>query len=104
MAERKFTLIGRALTAAEVSAIPEAEPFSNAQTKQWVGQKPEDLIQADVFHHVDRLTMLLMTSVKVQCPVGPHDDPGLEVAVLRACSVSTVKSVFVQCTQGHWGE
>ena len=104
MAEKKFTLIGRVVTDQEAEAIPATARFSNKQTKQWIAQRPEELIQDEVFHHHDRLSILLMTTVKVQCPVGPHDDAGLETAVLRACSISPVKTVIVQCTQGHWGE
>jgi hypothetical protein len=104
MADKKFTLIGKLLTPEELSKFPDTARFTSAQTSAWVSQIPGDLLRDEVFHHLDRLSLLMISSLKVQCPVGPHDAPGLDVAVLRACSISKVGSVAVQCSQGHWAE
>jgi hypothetical protein len=102
--EKKFTLIGKKLTAVEAATFPDVIRFKNSRTSSWFGQKPEDLLQDETFHHLDRFSMLMMTSVKVQCPWGPHDDAGLEVVILRACGTGPTMAVIVQCTQGHWAE
>jgi hypothetical protein len=103
MADNKYVLIGRALDSTDLSDFPSEHRFSLAATASWRSQKPSDLLQqGESFHHLDRLSLLLMTSVTLQCPVGPHDDPGLASAVLRACNISKVGSVAVQCSQGHW--
>jgi hypothetical protein len=104
MTSKKFTLIGRALTADELAAIPASARFTTQQASAWSDQSPADLISDDAFHSPDRLTFLMMSSMHVQCPVGPHDDPGLDVVVLRACNIAAVGSVAVQCSQGHWAE
>jgi hypothetical protein len=104
MAEKKFTLIGKSLTADEAAAFSPETRFTSAQTSPWRKEKLEDLVTSDVFHSLDRFSMLMVSAIKLQCPVGPHDDPGLAVAVLRACGISKAGSVAVQCTQGHWAE
>jgi hypothetical protein len=104
MADKKFTLIGKELTREEAAKFPEGARFTKEQAAAWAKQKPEDLLQDEVFHHLDRLSLLMISSVKVQCPVGPHDDPGLDIVVLRACNISKVGSVAVECSQGHWAE
>lgn len=62
------------------------------------------LLTDDAFHHLDRLSLLMMSSLHVKCPVGPHDDPGLDIVILRACNIAKAGSVAVQCSQGHWAE
>ncbi|HEY0794529.1 MAG TPA: hypothetical protein VGD64_02000 [Acidisarcina sp.] len=104
MTAKKFTLIGRALTNEELAAIPVSARFSNQQSAAWNELSPTDLINDDAFHSLDRLTLLMMSSLRVQCPVGPHDDPGLDLVVLRACNIAAAGSVAVQCSQGHWAE
>jgi hypothetical protein len=101
MAEKKYTLIGKALNAAELARFP-AE--ARASIKGLDEITAADLLNDEAIHHLDRLSLLMMTSVTLQCPVGPHDDPGLSAAVVRACNISKVGSVAVQCTQGHWAE
>jgi hypothetical protein len=104
MADKKFTLIGKELTSAEAAKFPDGARFTKAQAAAWANQKPADLLQDEAFHHLDRLSLLMISSVKIQCPVGPHDDPGLDVVILRACNISKAQGVAVQCTQGHWAE
>ena len=107
MAEKRFTLIGKQLSPDELARFPQNLRFTKAQTAAWVGQNATELLSEEVFHQLDRLSMLMITSLNVQCPVGPHDDPGLDVAVLRACGIQSsgkVSSVAVQCSQGHWAE
>jgi hypothetical protein len=103
MADNKYILIGRSLDSTELANFPAKHKFSLADTVAWRSTKPTDLLEEnESLHHLDRLSLLLMTSVTLQCPVGPHDDPGLASAVLCACSISKVGSVAVQCSQGHW--
>jgi hypothetical protein len=104
MADKKFTLIGKSLTKEELAKFPESLRFASSQTTAWARKALEDLLHEEVFHHLDRLSLLMISSLKVQCPVGPHDDPGLDVVVLRACNISKVGSVAVECSQGHWAE
>jgi hypothetical protein len=104
MTAKKFTLIGRALTNDELATIPANARFSNEQSAAWTELSPIDLIGEDAFHSLDRLSLLMMSSMLIQCPVGPHDDPGLDVVVLRACNIAAAGSVAVQCSQGHWAE
>jgi len=104
MPDKKFTLIGKSLTQDELAKFPESARFASAKTSAWAAQMPADLLSDDAFHHLDRLSMLMISSLNVKCPVGPHDDPGLEVVILRACNIETVGSVAVQCSLGHWAE
>jgi hypothetical protein len=104
MASKKFTLIGKALTSDELASIPASARFTTQQSSGWNAQSPADLLNSDAFHSLDRLTLLMMTSMHVQCPVGPHDDSGLDLVVLRACNIAAAGSVAVQCSQGHWAE
>ena len=104
MNKKKYILIGRTLNATELGEFPTESKFSSVQTAAWRSSTPADLVEDEAFHHFDRLSLLMMNSITLQCPVGPHDDPGLASAVLRACSVSKVGSVAVQCSQGHWAE
>ena len=103
MADDKYILIGRGLEPSELANLPAEHKFSFADTASWRSKKPADLLEEnESLHHLDRLSLLLMTSVTLLCPVGPHNDPGLASAVLRACNISKVGSVAVQCSQGHW--
>jgi hypothetical protein len=100
----KYVLIGRALDDAALKRFSPETRFSLEQTSKWRAADPAELIQDQDFHHLDRLSLLMMNSITLQCPVGPHDDPGLASAVLRACNISKVGSVAVQCSLGHWAE
>jgi len=104
MDESKYVLIGRRLDANALEKFPPHTRFSFKDTSDWRTTNPAELVQSQDLHHVDRLSMLMMNSITLQCPVGPHDDPGLASAVLRACNISKVSSVAVQCSQGHWAE
>jgi hypothetical protein len=104
VAKRKYTLIGRILSDADLQQFPDEAKFSSQQTRDWKISEPADLIQDEKLHHLDRLSLLLVNSITLQCPIGPHDDPGLEVAVVRACNISKTGSVAVQCSKGHWAE
>ena len=104
MDAKKYVLIGKALDQAALKAFPETATFSLQENPESRGSSPSDLVQDQVLHHLDRLSVLMMHSITLQCPVGPHQDPGLEYAVLRACNISKVGSVAVQCSQGHWAE
>jgi len=104
VANRKYTLIGRRLSKVELQQFPKQAKFSSQQTRQWKATAPADLVQDETLHHLDRFSFLMVNSITLQCPVGPHDDPGLEVAVVRACNISKTGSVAVQCSQGHWAE
>ena len=104
MADKKYTLIGRLLDDAERQRFAPAAQFSSHQTREWRALAPADLLADEALHHLDRLSMLMVSSVKLMCPVGPHEDPGLAVAVVRACDISKTGSVAVQCSQGHWAE
>lgn len=104
MSSRKYTLVGKALDATSLQAFPEEAKFSSERVTQWRSLDADQLIRDESFHHLDRLSTLMLTAVRLQCPVGPHDDPGLDVSVIRACSISKTGSVAVQCTQGHWAE
>jgi hypothetical protein len=101
VAEKKYMLIGKALNATELAKFPAG---ARASMEGFGEISASDLLNDEAIHHLDRLSLLMMTSVTLQCPVGPHDDPGLSVAVVRACNVSKVGSVAVQCTKGHWAE
>jgi hypothetical protein len=101
---KKFTLIGKALTNAELDAIPQNARFTSERVSSWASQSAKDLLTDDAFHHLDRLSLLMMSSLHVKCPVGPHDDPGLDIVILRACNIAKAGSVAVQCSQGHWAE
>jgi hypothetical protein len=101
---KKYILIGKLLQDAEVANFPEAAKFTSYQTNEWKGTSAADLVQDENLYHLDRLSLLLMTSVTLQCPVGPHDDPGLAISVVRACNISKTGSVAVQCSKGHWAE
>ena len=50
MAEKKFTLIGRKVTDAEALNFGDAIRFDNTKTAEWVGPKPEDILQDDSLH------------------------------------------------------
>jgi hypothetical protein len=100
----KYVLIGRKLDTQALKKFPPQTRFSFKDTSDWRTDNPVELVQSQDLHHVDRLSFLLMTSIMLQCPVGPHADPGLASAVVRACNVSKVSSVAVQCSQGHWAE
>jgi len=102
--KKKYVLIGRALDVADLQDFPAATKFSLEQTSNWRTTSPAELIEDQAIHHLDRLSLLMVNSITLQCPVGPHDDPGLAFAVLRACNISKVGSVAVQCSQGHWAE
>jgi hypothetical protein len=104
VANRKYILIGRILDDADLQQFPEGAKFSYKQTRDWKVSAPADLMQAETLHHLDRLSLLMVNSITLQCPIGPHDDPGLEVAVARACNISRTGSVAVQCSKGHWAE
>jgi hypothetical protein len=104
MQSKKFTLIGKALTASELDTFPLEAQVSLSHPSKAVVTSPLDLLHEDAIQKLDRLSLLMLTSITLQCPVGPHDDPGLSVAVLRACNISKVGSVAVQCSQGHWAE
>lgn len=104
MANKKYILIGRILDAADLQQFPDTAKFSSAQTQDWRTSTLADLVQDETVHHLDRLSLLMVNSVSLQCPVGPHVDPGLEVAVVRACNISKTGSVAVQCSKGHWAE
>jgi hypothetical protein len=101
--DKKYTLIGRALDKADLQRFPEEAKVS-LKSSQRKTMTAADLMQDETIHHLDRLSLLMMTSVTLRCPVGPHDDPGLGIAVVRACNISKVGSVAVQCSQGHWAE
>jgi hypothetical protein len=101
MSEDKFILVGRPLGIEELQRFPEHAKFSLAQTRNWRSQTLDEL-PGDAWEHAN--TLLLRKRAKLQCPVGPHDDPGLEVVVSRACGISKTGGVAVQCTQGHWAE
>lgn len=104
MATRKFRLVGRPLDDAALKAFPEQSkvPFESRDERQEL--TTADFNDAELIEDVARLSYLTIHSIALQCPVGPHDDPGLETAVARCCSVSKSRSVAVQCTQGHWAE
>jgi hypothetical protein len=104
MTGKKYKLIGRVLDDAELQKFPEAAKVPWQKDAQRKEMTAADLVEDEAIHHLDRLSLLMMTSVTLQCPVGPHDDPGLGIAVVRACSVKRVPSVAVQCSQGHWAE
>jgi len=61
-----------------------------------------DTIQIKATPTSDKLSLSLMNSIGPLCPVGPHLDPGLADAVPRACRISKVARVALQCSQGHW--
>jgi hypothetical protein len=102
--KRKYILIGKTLNNAELQQFPDGAKFSSQQTRDWKLSEPADLVQDETLHHLDRLSLLMVNSITLQCPIGPHDDPGLEVAVVRACNISKTGSVAVQCSKGHWAE
>jgi hypothetical protein len=102
--DKKYVLIGRNLDADALQKFTPETRFSFKDTSDWRINNPTELVQSEDLHHVDRLSFLMMNSITLQCPVGPHDDPGLAAAVLRACNISKVGSVAVQCSQGHWAE
>lgn len=104
MANRKYTLIGKLLDDAELQQFPDKARFSSQQTRDWKATAPADLLHDEVLHHPDRLSFLMVNSITLQCPVGPHDDPGLAIAVVRACAISKTGSVAIQCSKGHWAE
>ena len=104
MANRKYKLIGKLLDDAELQQFPEEARFSSQKTLEWRASAPADLLQDETLHKLDRLSFLMVNAIALQCPVGPHDDPGLEVAVVRACNIAKAGSVAVQCSKGHWAE
>jgi hypothetical protein len=104
MADRKYKLIGKLLDDAELQQFPEEAKFSSERTREWKATAITDLVKDETLHHLDRLSLLMVNSITLQCPIGPHDDPGLEVAVVRACNISKTGSVAVECSKGHWAE
>jgi hypothetical protein len=66
-----------------------------------IGPKP---IPPEHLYFETRQISPAVPPVRWQCPVGPHDDPGLAFTVKWACGISKVKvkRVAVQCSQGHW--
>lgn len=104
MDETKYVLIGRKLDSNALKRFPPHARFSYKDTSDWRTTNPADLVQSKDANHIDRLSFLMMNSITLQCPLGPHDDPGLASAVLRACNISKVDSVAVQCSQGHSAE
>ena len=102
--DEKYVLIGRKLDAEALEKFPSHARFSFKDTPDWRTDNPVEFLQSQDLHHVDRLSFLLINSITLQCPVGPHSDPGLASAVLRACNISKVSSVAIQCSQGHWAE
>jgi hypothetical protein len=104
MANTKYTLIGKSLDDSALQQFPPEAKFAIAQTSEWRAMEPADLIQDDSLHHLDRLSTLMMSAIHLKCPVGPHDDPGLSIAVIRACNIAKAGSVAIQCSLGHWAE
>ena len=101
---RKYVLIGKLINDTELHQFPDEAKFSSQQTREWRATAPTDLVEDETLRQLDRLSFLMVNSITLQCPVGPHDDPGLEVAVVRACNISKTGSVAVQCSKGHWAE
>jgi hypothetical protein len=64
MADNKYILIGRNLDPTELANFPAEHKFSLADTVSWRSKNPTDLLEEDEsLHHLDRLSLLLMTSV-----------------------------------------
>jgi hypothetical protein len=99
--QKKYTIIGRSLTNDELSRFAPEDRLAFGG-----GVKPialADLPDEEVFGVLANFGILLAQS-DVQCPVGPHDDPGLGTRVAHTCSLGPSRSVAVQCSQGHWAE
>ena len=103
MKKKTYVLIGKMLDNTQLAEFPSESKFSLDQRKEWKATSYTDSV-ADETPYLDRLSALIISSVTLMCPVGPHDDPGLGIAVVRACNISKVGSVAVQCSQGHWAE
>ena len=114
MAGKTYVLNGRALDPAALQALPEEARFSWKQVRDWTAAPAGAL--TTLLEDLSPTVGLVGTpgsggggkprvsSRTPQCPVGPHPEPGLDVAVLRACGISPTQSVAVQCSQGHWVE
>lgn len=99
MSDEYYVIIGRQVDEDELRRVPNNLKFSRS--------KPLDLPGlAEVEEKFASALALLLKKqrVRLRCPVGPHDDPGLDVRVVRACSIRQTDGVFIQCTRGHWAE
>jgi hypothetical protein len=99
--QNKYIIIGSSLSNQDLSrfAPEDRSPFPG-------GVKPiphAGIRDEEVFGVLANFGIVLAQSA-VQCPVGPHDDPGLTARVARTCSLGPSRSVAVQCSQGHWAE
>lgn len=100
----KDRLVGKALSATELAKIPEAQRFSLRDKPEFSFKGVEELVNSSRAKTFDRLGALLAQQVHLQCPVGPHDDPGLDAGVMWACGLGAAHRVAVQCSQGHWAQ
>lgn len=81
--QREYIIIGRPLTNQELSrfAPEDRSPITQAEP-MFLGGRPEE----EVFGILANFGVLLAQSA-VQCPVGPHDDPGLAARGALTCSL-----------------
>jgi hypothetical protein len=98
---KKYTIIGRPLTDKELGrfAPEDQSPFGD-QAKPL----PPPVLQDEKIFGILANFGLLLGQSDVQCPIGPHNDPGLDIRVAHTCSLGPSRSVAVQCSQGHWAE
>jgi hypothetical protein len=104
MADESYTLTGKALSEAELKKFPAASRVKVRASERLKEIAATKLIQDKSSFILNRMSYMATPSVTWMCPVGPHKDPGLGIAVGRACNISPVESVAVQCSQGHWAE
>ncbi|MGD0586747.1 MAG: hypothetical protein ABSA86_13420 [Oryzomonas sp.] len=104
MADESYTVTGRALDEAELEKFPAESRVKVRASERLKEIAATKLIQDKSAFILNRMSYMAKPSTTWMCPVGPHKDPGLGMAVGRACNISPVKSVAVQCSQGHWAE
>ena len=103
MADEGYTLTGMALSEAALKKFPAASRVKVRASERLKEIAATKLIQNNSAFILN-MSYTAKPSVTWMCPVGPHKDPGLGIAVGRACNISPVESVAVQCSQGHWAE
>lgn len=97
MSGRTYLLKGKALDEAALKEFPAEAKFSWAQVRDWRAIEPAGLLE-EIGPTVGLVTPSTSgrasrrgsraDSATPQCPVGPHPEPGLDVAIGRACGIS----------------
>lgn len=98
------TIVGKAINPEELTHIPEALRFSVRDNPEFGSLSVKDVVHRTRATTFEKLDVVSPQQLHFQCPVGPHDDPGLDAGILWACGLGPASDVAVQCSQGHWAQ